>query len=1061
MKIFRWFSDNILFVFTLFLLAFVPLYPKLPFLDVKNTWVYVRAEDFVVVFVLLIWIFLIIRKKISLRTPLTMPILLFWIIGGLATVHGILLIFPETANVFPNVAFLSFLRRIEYISLFFISYSGMKDKRFLSYVILTLVTTLFLVSAYGFGQKYLGFPAYLTMNEEFAKGEAIRLSALSRVPSTFAGHYDLAAYLVLVIPILVSLIFGFRNWIVRAILMVSISFGLILLFMTVSRVSFFVLLISLGLVLFFQKKKLVIFSLPIVAILFFVFLSFTPALLERFGNTIKEVDVLVDASNGEVIGHTKVVPAAYFENKLVLQRTFQNRNTLDASTDTRSDRILATYSAILPFEKIPPSVVLIVPPNAPTGENLPQGTGYINLHLSPVTKRLKNFFYESKQTSETGKAFVFQGNFLIKRASAYDLSFTTRFQGEWPNAIKAFKRNILFGSGYGSISLAIDNNYLRILGEVGLFGFAAFLVIFISVGVYIQKILPHVESPVARSFVLGFTAGVVGLALNALFIDVFEASKVAFLLWLLTGVTLGVLHFYQTTPINLSKELKKVFTSQIAIIIYLCLAAVVVFSPMVRDYFVGDDFTWFRWAADCGKEHCPSAMTTIFHYFTEADGFFYRPGTKTYFYLMYSLFWLNQMVYHVVSLSVHIVVVVLFFLLAKKVLRDSMLAALAAFLFLITSGYAEIVFWVSATGHVFNAMFILLSLLSYIWWEEKRRILFIYLSLVFMSLSLLFHELGIIVPFLILLYKFTQDESFTLSNIFRKSYSMLLFLPILPYLAIRFVAQSHWFSGDYNYNLLKFPVNAIGNMIGYFFLTLFGPLSLSFYQTLRATFKEQVLISIVVSIILAVVFIFIYRIGIGRMKKEEKKIVLFGVLFFIISLLPFLGLGNITSRYSYLSSMGVIIVLVYLIKKSYLYLIGNGREIAIGSLVVVLGLFSLFHMIQVQQIHSDWYEAGKKSQNFFIAIDESYRDYWAKEPMTFHFVNVPLRVGEAWVFPVGLADALWLTFRNPDTQVYTWQTTQEALSAAAQGSKNEKVFLFDESGRVKLHEKTKDIRDLQ
>ena len=250
-KIFSWVWENILFLETLVLLAFIPLFPKLPLLDIKNTWVYIRGEDFVVLFVLLSWLALLFKKKITLRTPLTIPILIFWLVGGIATIHGILIIFPTIANVFSNVAFLNLLRHIEYMSLFFIAYHGMRDRRLLPWVIGVLVITLFAVIFYGFGQKYLGFPAYLTMNEEFAKGIPIHLSSLSRVPSTFAGHYDLAAYLVFIIPILVSLIFGIKNWIIKIILMFSALLGFILLFMTVSRISFFVIFASLFIVFFF------------------------------------------------------------------------------------------------------------------------------------------------------------------------------------------------------------------------------------------------------------------------------------------------------------------------------------------------------------------------------------------------------------------------------------------------------------------------------------------------------------------------------------------------------------------------------------------------------------------------------------------------------------------------------------------------------------------------------------------------------------------------------------------------------------------------------------------
>ncbi len=1054
MKIFKWFWDNIFFVATLFLLAFIPLYPKLPLLDVKNTWVYVRAEDFVVVLVLIIWALQLFRKKITLRTPLTLPIIIFWIIGGIATIHAMLLIFPTAANVFPNVAFLSFLRRIEYISLFFIAYTGMKDKRFLFYIIVILSVTLLVVVGYGIGQKYFGFPAYLTMNEEFAKGLPILLSPLSRVPSTFGGHYDLAAYLVLVIPIFASLFFGFRNWLVRLFFLATVLLGFILLFMTVSRVSFFALLIALLGVLLFQKKRLVIFSLPLIAIvLAFLFLRFSPSLLDRFENTVKEVDVLIDASTGEAIGHTRVVSSSKFENKIIKRLSLQRREQLDAVTGFEEEEKAGSQSAIVPFISLPPRVVIVAPPNTPTGENLPQGTGYINLSLSPVVKRIGEFFYEvpEKNSDATRAAvYMFQGNFLIKRASAYDLSATTRLQGEWPRAVEALKRNILVGSGYASISLAVDNNYLRILGEIGILGFISYLAIFVTIGIYIKKVLPEVDSPVAKSFVIGFAAGVVGLALNAILIDVFEASKIAYLLWLLAGVTLGTLSLYHKKYVSLFHEFRKVVTSTQAIIIYLFILTVVLFSPMVNNYFVGDDFTWFRWVADCSKnahtQTCPSVLGTVFRYFTQADGFFYRPGTKVFFLFMYSIFWLNQAVYHMVSISLHFIVVTLLFLLAKKILRNSLLSALAAFLFLILSGFSEAVFWISSIGFLFNAMFMLASILFYILWEEKKKISFLIASVVSIIFGLLFHEVGVVSPLLLVLYKSVKQDKIRL-NMFKKIDYLLLFLPVPLYLSVRFLAQSHWFSGDYNYNLLKLPFNITGNAIGYFFLTLFGPIALPFYTMLRNLTRENILVTIPITVGVISILFLGFRFLVKRLDKDERRIVVFGALFSFIVLLPFLGLGNITSRYSYLASMGIIILFAFFIKKLYYYLLSQGRDIALAGSALVVTVFCLLHIMQVQQIHSDWYEAGQKAKRFVVAVDGLYSDYWSKEPIEFHFVNVPIRVGEAWVFPVGLQDALWFSFQNPNIKVYQWPTVKAAHDAV-DGSYNKKVFEFDESGKI-------------
>lgn len=1045
MKMFKWISEHLLSAATLFLLAFIPLYPKLPLLDVKNTWVYVRAEDFVVIFVLLILSFLFFRRKITLKTPLTLPIIMFWVVGGIATIHAMLLIFPTVSNVFPNVAFLSFLRRVEYLSLFFVGFEAVKDKKFLKYIVAVLMLTLFCVAVYGIGQKYLEFPAYLTMNEEFAKGAPITLSRLSRVPSTFGGHYDLAAYLVLIIPILLSLVFGVRNIFVKALLLGVVSLGFVVMFMTVSRVSFFVLLISLIGLLFFQKKKLIVFLMPVVIIFIVFSLTFSTTLLDRFGNTIKEVDVLVDANTGEAIGHVNEIESKNFENKLIIRKYVRAKDELIAAIRKDvEDPLVASSSAIFPFSQLPLKVLTLTSRDVSTGENLPQGTGYINLLLSPVTQRPGEIFYEKPTTSEASKSaevLMIHGNFLIKRAAAYDLSFTTRFQGEWPKAIEAFKKNVFLGSGFSSVSLAVDNNYLRLLGEIGLLGFVSFLTIFLIIAIYIKRILPNVDSPIVRSFVLGFAAGVVGLAFNAIFIDVFEASKVAFMLWLLAGITLGTLHLYEKKSINLYRDLKNLATSNFAIIFYLFIAVVALFSPFLGNFFTGDDFTWLRWVTNC--ESC-SILEKISAYFLDSNGFFYRPGTKVYFLIAHSLFWLNQTVFHVISLLLHFIVAVLVFFLFKKVLGDLRLSVLASFLFVVLSSFSEAIFWISSTGFLFNAMFTLLSLIFFIRWEEKRKKIYIIATVISITLSLLFHEVGVIAPILILLYKFTIINSLSLVGMFRKAH-LMLFVPLLLYLPLRLFAQSHWFSGDYSYNLVKLPFNLIGNMIGYIFLTLFGAISLPLYQAARNFSRENIIIFLILSFVILSVIGFIVLVTRNAFDKKDRQIIIFGSLFFVISLLPFLGLGNITSRYGYLASIGLILLFVLLLKKLYVYLLWSGKEVAISGLVFILTLFSLLHIMQIQQIHGDWYEAGLQVRKFFVAIDAAYTEPWSKTPTDLYFVNVPIRTGEAWIFPVGLSDAVWFAFESKQIRTNTPSSLESALDYKA-NSKNAHVFRFNGNG---------------
>ncbi len=1047
MKIFRFVNDNILFLLTLFLLAFIPLYPKLPLIDVQFTWVYIRAEDFVVFLTLGIWVVLLFKKKISLRTPLTIPIMIFWIIGMFATIHGVFLIFQYLSGAHPNVALLSYLRRIEYLSLFFVAFAGMKDKRFLPYVVGVLAVTLFLISLYGFGQKFMGFPAFLTMNEEFAKGVAIHLSSESRVPSTFAGHYDLAAYLVLVIPILTSMVFACKKWFTKIALGIIISMGFALLFMTVSRISFFALLLSLFIVLFFQKKKMVTISLVALTALFLIIF---PNLLQRYGNTLKETDVIVSGKTGEVIGHLTEVPASYFKNKTIKMKFAQDKGEIVSPISPN----LATSAAIIvPVESLPETVHLIVETNNPTGEDLPQGSGYINLPLAPIKEKILSFYYQKSNDAESKDSenvLFIRGNYLVKKAIAYDLSFTTRFQGEWPRTIETFKKNIFIGAGYGSVSLAVDNNYLRILGEVGLLGFLSFGSIFLVAGIYIKKVLPEIDSPIAKSFILGFGAGVFGLALNAFLIDVFEASKIAFTLWLLMGICLGVVVLYQKKQINVYEQLKKIFISPYAIICYLIVSVFILYFSVTNYYFVGDDFTWFRWVSDCKSivgNGCSSLFSTIASYFTQTNGFFYRPGTKTYFLLMYKAFWLNPTAYHTVSIVLHLLVSILVFLLSKKLLKSYFLSVLGAFLFIVLSGYSESIFWISSTGFLFNAFFALLSLLLYINWREKKKSIYFVSALISFVLSMLFHELGIVVPLFFILYEYAIEKSFHFSTVFKKRRYAVFVGLIGLYLLMRFLSHSHWFNGDYSYNLIKLPLNFVGNILGYISILLFGTSALAGYEKIRDISRNHIAITAVIMTTIVYLFVFFLRNTLNKVSEDDKKIIIFGSLFIFIALLPFLGLGNISSRYSYLSSFGFVIIFALLLGKIYSYLKSNGRDVAVASMIIVISMFTFWHLIQLQQIHEDWAEAGKQSQNLFLSLDNVYINYWDEKQLDIYFVNIPTRYGSAWVFPVGLEDAVWFVFRSNLVRVFKSLSVEEAL-ISAKNSPNGKVFVFDSSGRL-------------
>lgn len=121
-------------------------------------------------------------------------------------------------------------------------------------------------------------------------------------------------------------------------------------------------------------------------------------------------------------------------------------------------------------------------------------------------------------------------------------SFQIRLNIEWPRAVTALMKNPFLGTGYSSLGIATDNDFLRSLGEIGLLGTAGFVLVLIEIAKRIFSCLKN-EDNLIRFFSAGVLSMFVAFIVNGLFIDVFEASKVASLFWMMLGLSLAALNF--------------------------------------------------------------------------------------------------------------------------------------------------------------------------------------------------------------------------------------------------------------------------------------------------------------------------------------------------------------------------------------------------------------------------------------------------------------------------------------------------------------------------------------
>jgi len=256
------FKKNIFWVLV-FLVVFIPLYPKFPFANIPGTYVAIRLEDLILSATFVSWlVFNVGNLRAYIKKPIYQAILLFWAIGGLSLLSAIFI----NHSVQPHLGFLHWVRRMEYMSLFIVAATSIQSVKQVKILVWAFLVTVVLVVLYGFGQIWFDFPVVSTTNKEFSKGLILFLTKGARVSSTFAGHYDLAIFLSMALMVIAALFFYYKG-LARKMLFLAMGAGsFVLLGLTAARVSFVATFIGLAVVFWLNKKRWLVLGLMVVCL---------------------------------------------------------------------------------------------------------------------------------------------------------------------------------------------------------------------------------------------------------------------------------------------------------------------------------------------------------------------------------------------------------------------------------------------------------------------------------------------------------------------------------------------------------------------------------------------------------------------------------------------------------------------------------------------------------------------------------------------------------------------------------------------------------------------------
>jgi protein O-mannosyl-transferase len=225
--------------------------------------------------------------------------------------------------------------------------------------------------------------------------------------------------------------------------------------------------------------------------------------------------------------------------------------------------------------------------------------------------------------------------------------------------------------------------------------------------------------------------------------------------------------------------------AQILVPLLVILASAAVYLPSLTYGFVSDDSRQismaaprFTWSA------VPSYFTTDIWSFVEQEkSNYYRPVFLIWLLVNYKAFGDDPLPWHLTTIGVHLVVVLLLYLLVQKLTRDRTAAAIAALLFGLHPAHTEAVSWVSGVTEPLFAALSLGVILCHIRAREATdpgdRIRWRAASVALFALDIFQKETAIVVPVLLFAEWWLSPD---LSSKDRRERVRTAFLGLLPYL---------------------------------------------------------------------------------------------------------------------------------------------------------------------------------------------------------------------------------------------------------------------------------------
>ncbi|MFH1565144.1 MAG: hypothetical protein ABIC82_04850 [bacterium] len=453
---------------------------------------------------------------------------------------------------------------------------------------------------------------------------------------------------------------------------------------------------------------------------------------------------------------------------------------------------------------------------------------------------------------------------------------------------------------------------------------------------------------------------------------------------------------------NIFKKLKQKKQIELCFFVFLIILIFFLYRQNLKTFFVSDDFDWIT----------ASRNRNIFSFFItnyagKIGGGNYCPMVNLIYFLANKIGGLDPFFYHIFSLFFHIGNAILVYIIAKHFFEKKT-AIFSSLFFAVYFNHSEAVAWVSAIPHLGACFFYLLSVWLWIKYRTKKSILYIIASLISFLGALLFKEIALTFPAVLVILHTIEKERDKKNGFIPKSKNIiknnlnflicLLFYLLISaaYLIMRYnttgVIWGYYGNKSFVFNLKFYIQNGVKYFISFFSTNLF-----------RVNLKIFALNHIRLTI--AIITAFLFGLGIW-LKKYFKFYFLSIILFLTVSAiyLPLLmnPLNNEGERYLYLPNVLFCIFAAFLLVK----LLKKYPKILL-SVVVLITLYSSYILYKKNQI---WNLSGQVSKKIIADFAEVVDMNKSGEKII--FLYLPDNIDGAQIFRNAIKEGISLYYPN-------------------------------------------------